>query len=68
MVGAWTRTHAELSVHAGLFRWIALTLKVFLSLIIGCGLMALVFYCSRRGYDVVRSEHLLDDAEDAFGQ
>jgi heme/copper-type cytochrome/quinol oxidase subunit 2 len=47
MVSAWTRTNAHISVHG----WIALTLGVLFSLIIGCGLMALVFYSSRRGYD-----------------
>jgi heme/copper-type cytochrome/quinol oxidase subunit 2 len=47
MVSAWTRTNAQISVHG----WIALTLGVVFSLIIGCGLMALVFYSSRRGYD-----------------
>jgi len=47
MVSAWTRTNAEMSVHG----WIALTLGVLFSLIVGCGLMALVFYSSRRGYD-----------------
>ena len=47
MVSVWTRTHAEMSVHG----WIALTLGVFFSLIVGCGLMMLVFYSSRRGYD-----------------
>ena len=47
MVSAWTRTNAQISVHG----WIALTLGVLFSLIIGCGLMTLVFYSSRRGYD-----------------
>jgi len=47
MVSAWTRTAAQLSVHG----WIALTLGVLFSLIVGCGLMALAFYSSRRGYD-----------------
>ena len=47
MVSAWTRTNAEMSVHG----WVALSLGVFFSLLIGCGLMALVFYSSRRGYD-----------------
>jgi heme/copper-type cytochrome/quinol oxidase subunit 2 len=47
MVSAWTHTKAEMSVHG----WIALTLGVLFSLIVGCGLMALVFYSSRRGYD-----------------
>ncbi len=31
--------------------WIALTLGVVFSLIVGIGLMALLFYSSRRGYD-----------------
>ena len=47
MISAWTRIHAEVSVHG----WIALTLGVFFSLIVGCGSMMLVFYSSRRGYD-----------------
>jgi heme/copper-type cytochrome/quinol oxidase subunit 2 len=47
MVSAWTHTTAEMSV----LGWIALTLGVLFSLIVGCGLMALVFYSSRRGYD-----------------
>jgi heme/copper-type cytochrome/quinol oxidase subunit 2 len=47
MVSAWQRTDAQLSVHG----WIALSLGVFFSIVIGCGLMALTFYSSRRGYD-----------------
>jgi hypothetical protein len=31
--------------------WIALTLGVVFSLIVGIGLMTLVFYSSRQGYD-----------------
>lgn len=31
--------------------YVALVIGVVFSLIIGCGLMALVFYSSRRGYD-----------------
>jgi len=31
--------------------WIALTLGVVFSLIVGIGLMTLLFYSSRRGYD-----------------
>jgi hypothetical protein len=37
--------------------WIALGLGSFFSLVIGCGLMALMFFSSRYGYD---------DAADAF--
>lgn len=31
--------------------WIALGLGSFFSLVIGCGLMALMFFSSRQGYD-----------------
>jgi hypothetical protein len=31
--------------------YVALWLGVIFSLVIGCGLMALIFYSSRRGYD-----------------
>jgi hypothetical protein len=40
-----------MSVHG----WIALGLGVFFSVLIGCGLMALMFYSSRRGYDETAS-------------
>ena len=33
--------------------WIALRLGTFFSLLIGCGLMALMFFSSRSGYDEV---------------
>jgi hypothetical protein len=46
-VQAWQRTDAQMSVHG----WIALSLGVFFSILIGCGLMALTFYSSRHGYD-----------------
>ncbi|WP_369725615.1 hypothetical protein AB8Z38_13375 [Bradyrhizobium sp. LLZ17] len=31
--------------------WIALGLGAFVSVVLGCGLMALMFFSSRRGYD-----------------
>jgi hypothetical protein len=37
----------EMSVHG----WIALGLGTFFSLLIGCGLMALMFYSDRSGHD-----------------
>jgi hypothetical protein len=46
-VQAWQRIDAQLSIHG----WIALGLGVLFSLVIGCGLMALIFYSSRHGYD-----------------
>jgi heme/copper-type cytochrome/quinol oxidase subunit 2 len=47
MVSAWTLTDARMSGHG----WTALVLGVVFSVIIGCGLMALMFFSSRRGYD-----------------
>jgi hypothetical protein len=47
-VSAWTASSGvEMSKHG----WIALGLGTFFSLLIGCGLMALMFFSSRYGYD-----------------
>jgi predicted transporter len=47
-VSAWNASSGvEMSKHG----WIALGLGTFFSLLIGCGLMALMFYSSRHGYD-----------------
>lgn len=45
---------SQMSVHG----WVALGLGTVLSLLLGVGLMALVFYSARRGYDdrVARDE------------
>ena len=44
----WTSVSgANMSVHG----YVALTLMVVFCLIVGCGLMALVFYSNRKGYD-----------------
>jgi Na+-driven multidrug efflux pump len=37
---------------------VAMWLGIVFSLVIGCGLMALVFYSSRRGYDDAANRHL----------
>lgn len=37
--------------------YVAMTLGIVFSLVIGIGLMALVFYSSRRGYDRPAQEH-----------
>jgi hypothetical protein len=42
---------ASSGVEMGKDDWIALGLGTFLSLLIGCGLMALMFFSSRSGYD-----------------
>jgi hypothetical protein len=43
----WNTGEAVIDKHG----WIALGLGTFFSLLIGCGLMALMFFSSRRGYD-----------------
>ena len=47
-IGLWNAVETE-PLPAGLY--VALVLGVVFSLIVGCGLMALVFYSSRHGYD-----------------
>jgi hypothetical protein len=44
--------------------WIALALGTFFSLLIGCGLMALMFFSSRHGYDERANPHWLKPPED----
>ena len=47
-VSVWNASgDAVMSTHG----WIALGLGTFFSLLIGCGLMALMFYSHRHGYD-----------------
>ena len=48
MVGAWSFAgDVQMSKHG----WIALGLGTFFSLVIGCGLMALMFFSNRSGHD-----------------
>ena len=44
---AWNSVEVEMSVHG----YVAMILGIIFSLLVGCGLMALVFYSNRRGYD-----------------
>jgi hypothetical protein len=46
--GAWTKVDGPDMPASG---YVAMTLGVVFSLVVGCGLMALVFYSSRHGYD-----------------
>jgi glucose uptake protein GlcU len=47
-VSAWNASsEVEMSKHG----WIALSVGTFFSLMIGCGLMALMFYSNRSGHD-----------------
>ena len=45
---AWTDVGGPPMPPAG---YIAMTLGIVFSIVVGCGLMALVFYSSRHGYD-----------------
>ncbi len=48
LVAGWTlESDVQMSAHG----YIAMTLGIVLSLAVGIGLMALVFYSSRHGYD-----------------
>jgi hypothetical protein len=47
-VGAWTSVGGPPMPAAG---YVAMTLGIVFSLVVGCGLMALLFYSSRHGYD-----------------
>ena len=46
--GAWTSVSGPPMPAAG---YVAMTLGIVFSLVVGCGLMALLFYSSRHGYD-----------------
>lgn len=56
---AWT---ASSDVPMSTDGWIALGLGTLFSLVIGCGLMVLMFYSSRSGYDDVATPKLKKDA------
>ena len=43
--------------------WIALSLGTFFSLVVGCGLITLVFYSSRHGYDEAVNEFSQEQAK-----
>ncbi|CAM5340097.1 putative protein OS=Afipia felis OX=1035 GN=NCTC12722_01344 PE=4 SV=1 [Afipia felis] len=53
VTGVWAVTvwNASGDVAMGKHGWIALGLGTFFSLVIGCGLMALMFFSSRSGHD-----------------
>jgi hypothetical protein len=51
IVWAWQATNGVDDAAMDENGWIALGLGAFFSLAIGCGLMALMFFSSRRGYD-----------------
>ncbi|MCS3727342.1 hypothetical protein [Bradyrhizobium betae] len=53
LTGVWAVSvwGASSGVEMGKHGWIALGLGTFFSLLIGCGLMALMFFSSRSGHD-----------------
>ena len=53
VTGVWAVMvwNASGTVEMGKHGWIALGLGTFFSLVIGCGLMALMFFSSRSGHD-----------------
>ena len=51
---AWNSIDVEMSVHG----YIAMILGIVFSLGLGCGLMALMFYSSRHGYDDIDQRDL----------
>jgi len=53
LTGIWAVSvwNASSGVEMGKHGWIALGLGTFFSLLIGCGLMALMFFSSRSGHD-----------------
>jgi flagellar basal body-associated protein FliL len=56
----WTSSNdVPMSKHG----WIALGLGTFFSLVIGCGLMALMFYSSRSGHDEAATPKFLQRRE-----
>jgi hypothetical protein len=53
--GAWTRLSGPPMPASG---YVAMTFGIIFSLVVGCGLMALLFYSNRHGYD---DPHRADD-------
>jgi hypothetical protein len=60
-VFAWYGLFYSHDTPLGVHGWTAMLLGIVFSLIVGVGLMALVFYSSRHGYD--EAPHI-DDTED----
>jgi len=60
MITAWNSIEGAMGVH----QWIALFLGVFFSCLVGFGLMGMIFYSSRKGYDEPPNFVQQDDHED----
>jgi len=66
LTGVWATTvwNATGDVVMDRHGWIALGLGTFFSLLVGCGLMALMFFSSRSGHDDVADPFRRRDGED----
>jgi heme/copper-type cytochrome/quinol oxidase subunit 2 len=58
LVQAWSHIEAQMSIHG----WIALILGVVVTMAFGVGLMALVFFSARRGWDDTVDRNDRDEA------
>jgi len=58
LVQAWSHIEAKMSIHG----WIALILGVVVTMAVGVGLMALVFFSARRGWDDAAHRNDRDEA------
>jgi hypothetical protein len=65
VTGVWAAYvwNASSDVPMSVHGWIALGLGTFFSLLIGCGLMALMFFSSRSGHDEAASPHFRERHE-----
>jgi TRAP-type C4-dicarboxylate transport system permease small subunit len=51
IIGSYSQWSSDAEVSLGADGWIAMLLGTVFTLVIGCGLMALVFYSHHKGYD-----------------
>jgi hypothetical protein len=63
MIRTWNSVEGTMGVH----QWIALILGVFFSCLVGFGLMGMIFFSSRRGYDEPPHFVVQEDADDEPG-
>ena len=63
MVQMWTSVEGSMGKH----EWIAMILGIFFSCVVGFGLMGLMFFSSREGYDEPPT-YTLDQDEESEGR
>ncbi|MGE3150473.1 MAG: hypothetical protein AB7K04_15560, partial [Pseudorhodoplanes sp.] len=57
-VSGW-QSHSDVALSG--HGYVAMGLGIFFSIVVGCGLMALVFYSHRKGYDETAHRRTKDD-------